>query len=399
MKNIIQKLLLILVITSCIVLAVNLNQTPPINWSETYHREDKIPYGSFILDQELQGIMQNDSIIRTSDNLYSFLTSGIIDTLNPSNLVMIGPLDYIDKPTTKRLFQYIEKGNTVMLLMPYIDHALTDTLMIQIKYNYSTTDQNSYQLTNKNLSNQVFSYDYFDAYHFDIPDTARSKITVLGNKISQGKSQPNLILVPLKQGQLILGLNPIAFTNYFLLQSNNHLYAQSVLSYLPNQTTYFFIKPDKLSSQNQHNSDSIMRFVFANPALKWAWRLFLLTFFLFALFTAKRKQKIIPIISPLRNNSVDFVKTISNLYIQNKDYTDIMQKSIFYTLEKIRTKYYIQTQELNQDFVEQLAKKSLKNIQDIQNFTNFVNQFYQNKQTGNKELLLELNKLTQQIID
>lgn len=399
MDNIFKKLILFLVVVCCIVLAVNQNKPVPVNWEKSYDRHDKNPYGTYILDQELPVLLPFDSLVRTQSDLYSFLTSGEIDTLRNSNILMIGPLDAIDEPTVKRLFSYVEKGNTAMILMPYLSNALTDTLDIDMKYSSEASDLNYYQLTNENLSHQQFSYDIIDQYFIDIPDSARTKVRVLGNRITRTKQGANLIQVPIGKGKIILGINPMAFTNYFLLESNNHLYAQSVLSYLPEQTTYYFVKPDTNNLDKEQNSNSIMRFVFNNPPLKWAWRLFLASMILFIVFTAKRKQKIIPIIAPLKNNSLDFVKTISNLYIDNKDYSNIIQKSIFYTLEKIRNKYAISTKVLDQTFIEQFAKKSGKDPKDIKAFAQFVNQFNKNQQIGNKNQLLELNTLTQKIID
>jgi hypothetical protein len=52
-------------------------------------------------------------------------------------------------------------------------------------------------------------------------------------------------------------------------------------------------------------SMSPMRFILNNPPLRYAWYLLLLGLLIFVLFNAKRKQRIVPVIEPLKNTSLD----------------------------------------------------------------------------------------------
>lgn len=42
----------------------------------------------------------------------------------------------------------------------------------------------------------------------------------------------------------------------------------------------------------------------------------------------KRKQRIIPVIRPLENSSIDFARTVGGLYYEYKDYYDLITKKI-----------------------------------------------------------------------
>jgi hypothetical protein len=77
---------------------------------------------------------------------------------------------------------------------------------------------------------------------------------------------------------------------------------------------------------NSKSSQFLLRFILSNPALKYAWWVLLGGLALFIFFNAKRKQRIVPIVEPLKNNSVDFVKSIGNLYLQEGDFHDMMSK-------------------------------------------------------------------------
>ena len=62
----------------------------------------------------------------------------------------------------------------------------------------------------------------------------------------------------------------------------------------------------------------------------------------------KRKQRIIPVITPLKNTSLEFVETIGRLYYQKGTRSGIAHKKIIFFLDFIRTRYNIATNVFNQ---------------------------------------------------
>src|SRR5690606_36227948 len=76
------------------------------------------------------------------------------------------------------------------------------------------------------------------------------------------------------------------------------------------------------------------------------------------LLETKRKQRIIPIIKPLQNTSLNFIKTIGNLYFQKKNNNDIGQKMTNHFTEYIRSNYHIPATELSEDVIIRLSEKS-----------------------------------------
>jgi hypothetical protein len=79
---------------------------------------------------------------------------------------------------------------------------------------------------------------------------------------------------------------------------------------------------------------------------------------IYVLFEMKRRQRIIPVIEPLRNSTIDFVKTVSAVYLGQKDNRGIANSKVQYWLQYIRRRYYLQTRELNEEFATLLAKRS-----------------------------------------
>ena len=108
-------------------------------------------------------------------------------------------------------------------------------------------------------------------------------------------------------------------------------------------------------------------------------------------FNAKRRQRIVKIIKPLQNTTVAFVKTISNLYFETQDHTNLIEKKITYFLAKIRKEYNLDTSSLNQEFIERLSLKSGHKKQDIKKTIDYIN-WLRSKSELNEANLVSLNK-------
>ncbi len=108
-------------------------------------------------------------------------------------------------------------------------------------------------------------------------------------------------------------------------------------------------------------------------------------------FNAKRKQRIVPILRPFSNLTVDFTKTIGNLYYQEGDHRNLIDKKIIYFLEKIRNEYLIDTTRLDDNFIKKLHHKTGKNETDIQELVFLINE-HRNSYHGNlEEDLIRIN--------
>ena len=109
------------------------------------------------------------------------------------------------------------------------------------------------------------------------------------------------------------------------------------------------------------------------------------------IFNAKRKQRIVNIINPLKNTTVDFTKTIGNLYYETKDHDNLIEKKITYFLEYIRRVYYLDTQILDDKFVKNLSLKSGKDQVNVKKLVNQI-AYLKAKTPCNESDLLRLNK-------
>lgn len=402
MKNSINRFIFFFFVILGFIYFIESSRKPPINWTESYSNVDKIPYGLYVLDNEIDKLLDNrTAVTRITDNMYNFFAEKATDSITSASVISIKGYEYISEHSMSDIADYVAYGNTVLIFQKYIDGIRgLETMSMKKRYeNYTLTEDInlSVSLTNKNLTSYSFILDNPTFRYFDLSEELKETAEVLGYSKIKGDKFPNLIRIPIGKGSLILGTEPAMFTNYNMLKSNNHIYIAGVLSYIPRGDLFFSVT--KIAGDEKYISNSMLRFILNNPALKWMWYFFLISLVVFILFTAKRKQRVIPIIKPLSNTTVDFTKTVSNLYLQNKDYEDLINKSIIYTLEKIRRKYWIDTTKLNEQFILDLHAKTGKDKQDIKQFVSFVEQLKATPNSPSEAQLVALNKIIEKIID
>lgn len=136
-----------------------------------------------------------------------------------------------------------------------------------------------------------------------------------------------------------------------------------------------------------------MRFVLNQTSLKWAYYLGISGILLFVVFKAKREQRIIPIIRPLENSSIEFAKTVGALYYEYRDYTDLIHKKINFFLEHIRSNYHINTAVLDDKTARDLSAKSGKPIAETKGLLELLIQLKNKKQHSERDLIDLENKL------
>jgi hypothetical protein len=162
-------------------------------------------------------------------------------------------------------------------------------------------------------------------------------------------------------GAIYFHLEPMAFSNFFLLHKNNKEYYDLALSQIPkrvklvNWNDYF---RDNNEGKSISTISKSFKWVMSQPALAWSLWILLSLFLLIYLLGTKRRQRLIPLITPLKNSSLDFVKTIGQLYYQKRDHRNLAIKISTHFLDHIRSRYGIPTSHLNEEFVQKLAFKS-----------------------------------------
>lgn len=381
-----------------LIIVVDANRPKPINWSPSFDVNAKIPFGLYVFDTEKDTFFKGDTLETIKTTPYEFFDSFYdYDTLVNSyeikgTFLAIAEDYFIDQSSTDELLTFVGHGNTAFLSMSNFSITLEDSLKFEYKNKFFQNEM-TVQLSNPSLDTTSYPMKIgANGYYFSKFDTLTT--TVLGYQKIEKEQQVNFIKVNYGDGQFYLHLQPMAFTNYYLLKDKNAAYAEHVLSYIPKGKLFWY--PNQVNKYGVSNSP--LRFILSHESLKWAWYLFLLGMIIFMIFNAKRKQRIIPIIKPLANTTVDFTKTIGNLYFQEGNHDTIMEKKIIYFLEKIRHDYLIDTQILDEEFIKKVNQKTGKERQLIEKVVLLIKR--QRKTFKSSEAdLVELNRVIEKILD
>lgn len=365
-----------------------MNKKTVLDWRKNYDTEKKTPFGLYIFDQESNNFFHK-KLEKVRASPYSYYQKN--KKKKPHNILIIQK--NLDETSWEYIMDEVSKGSDIIWFTNETTAKLRDTLGFRFK-TISYEDDYYLQLTDKKLSNSRLFVD-------KLPENKgfsyiRKDIEILGKTLKKTKDSTtsinaDFIKVNFGKGHFYIHSEPLILTNYYLLKSKNK-YQESVLSYFPNRETIWFIETDTPLSM------SPMRFILSNPPLKYAWYLLLAGLLIFVFFNAKRKQRIVPINQPLKNTSLDFIKSIGNLYLQEGDFHEMMAKKAQYFLSKIRMDLLIDTQNLDEQFINKLHLKTGKNIELIEEAVELVKKGQNPSASVMKEDLIRMNQLLDQIL-
>lgn len=359
------------VIAVFIVLTIIADAYAPkeLNWRPSYSVDNKIPLGLYVLNEETPNLFKGDTIEKISTSPYEYFNK-LYDYVNnryasQGTYLNIYPSNDIDRASAKELLNYAAHGNTVLLSMNEFPEVILDTLGLSIK---ELNPVDSLALTfDKNGANKYWYKEGHGHTYFDSLATSNDSISILGYQHTKDTVVPNYVQAKFGYGRIVLHTQPQVFTNYYLLTKNTYRYAEAVAAKIPTGTLIW-----QVGNATAQNRDTSLTNFLEQPAFSSFWYLGLLALIIFIFFNARRRQRIVPVIHPVVNTTVDFTKTIGNLYFQEGNHHTIIDKKIIYFLEKVRTEYLIDTYSLDDAFIERLHQKTGKNIQDIQQAVSLI---------------------------
>ena len=380
-----------------LMMIAEITKPKALNWRDSYSASDKIPLGCYVLYNELESF-SNQTIEVSTKNSFESLKE-LKDSTKTISFFINDGISF-DKQASESILKYVENGNYVFISANYFYGILSDTLNISVGTDsnglFKKPSLHSFNSPSLKKNAKRFS-DVIENSYFTKIDTlhaiALGTIEIDENDRINNDTIPdiniNFIKMPygINNGAFYIHTNPFAFTNYHMLHDKED-YAATVLSFLPKHHIIW----DNYYKSGRKIITSPLRFILQNQALKWAFYIALLSLILFVIFRGKRTQRIIPVVEPLKNATLDFTKTIGDLYYQHGDFTNIISNKIQYFLEHIRSKYYLNTNELSEGFISKLAIKSSNKKEDTRALIDYI-VYLKSKSNHTEKDLIQLNKL------
>lgn len=352
------------------------NQTT--NWSKSLRMQDKMPYGTYLAFNILQQLnpkasLKNQTEIfskKEKEQLYN-------DSISNSCKVIIALTLEFNESEQQNILDYVKAGNTIFINTSFANI----TFLNEPELHYTENgDARAFDDTIKNLDSvhQQFTIkgnglDTFTPYtfigalfekkHLQLNVKAAIKETVLG---TDEMGDANFVRINYGKGLLFINTAPATFTNHFLLQHNNKAYISTAFSYLPsniNAITWHQYKNRQAYEDDNDGSKSKNDFFKSElldkyPMWKAAVLLAFMGIVLYVLSNMRRRQREVPIVPPVVNNSLAFVETVGQLYYNNQNHLNIADKMIRHFLEDVKVNYNITINKLDDNFINILSSKS-----------------------------------------
>ena len=372
----------------------------PVDWRRTYTKSDTIPYGNKILYSELEQLFGEDQVETNNVTTFELEESG--DLYDYHNMIFIQENLSLTRLDMGALMNWVSEGNNVFIVASGIGGVLADTFNLELENtpvefpfandrdekddSEKSFDPNGLNFTNLKIKHpKYFEYkegslqSFFE--EFDLAETE-----VLG---MNREGDVNFLRMPVGDGFFYFNSSPLAFTNFNMLLKENHLYVSKALSYLPKGKILW----DEYYKSGRVGPQSKLRFVLGKPALKWAWLLTVFSILFYIVFNYKRKQRIIPVVEPPKNTSLEFVETIGRLYYQTRDYNDLAGKKTIYFFEYLRQNHCPWSGEFTKESIERVAQKSGVPVKEVNKLFYLIEQIQQGNEVSESGLLTLSNQI------
>ena len=330
------KFIIAILVMLVVVLIIEYRMPRHFVWQPTYSHADAQPFGCMVFDSVMQASMPNGySVDRRGlqqmkrDSMFT----------SPKSILIITSEGM---PYTDCLFvlQLAAEGHTVMVASLEV-YAWGDTLGFDTEWN-STFRLNDVAGKKPSKDTLIWTEDgIYARYPLSLqvyPQMVERTILPSDSIPSQvlmtyQESQAVAVAYPIDKGELILVSAPLLMTNYMMVSGDGWAMQGRLMDRLKPHPV---IRTEAYMSATAQAESTPFYVFLREPPLRWALYLTLLTILLFCIFTARRRQRVIPVVEKPQNHNLEFVRLIGTLYWQDHWNPGLLAKKLSYTTEEIR---------------------------------------------------------------
>jgi hypothetical protein len=372
-------------------------QEDPIDWSPGFSKNQKKPFGCFLLNEILPAIFKDKKIETINYNVMEEIND------NPGvtgiNYIFIDENLSFNEYECNALLHFVSEGNQVFLAAESFPDSLMNSMPLKLRYRYDDTTFNGIgNLYHINFCDHLKTSDtgYVLSNDYTMANTYLDSLSNSRRWVAADEKRHCVMAdVEYGNGKFIFCTLPHAFSNYALIRKDNAGFAAMALSRMPLQTTWWdeYYKSGK-------NKDSPLHIILSRRALRWAYYIGIGGLLLFVIFMGKRRQRIIPVQDPMKNTSLEFAETVGQVYYAKKDHADLARKQIKYFYEYVRSRYHFNiNQELKNNpaaFIDQLSNRTGIPAADLDHIFRMIRYIEHSPDVNEKELI-ELNRLIDKV--
>ena len=339
------KFALVIALMLAVVIAIEYRMPRRFEWIPTFAHGDGQPFGCMVFDSILSQSMPKGYVV-VKKTLYQLERDGVLN--EPHGIVVLSNESILPVDMSK-MMTLAEEGHVVLLANSDNLYQWEDTLGINVSWNnYFDIHKLVGKAPEKRPVKWVADgnvvcrvYDQMVNCCMTVADSVPHRVlatyknveTVWGEEVEQEWSAI-AVSFPRGKGELIIVSAPLLLTNYAMLNHDGGAKLieglMGCMSHLPVIRTEGYMRATAFAEESPF-------YVFLKqPPLRWALYLTIITVVLFCIFTARRRQRPVPVVPPRKNGNLEFVRLIGTLYWQEKDHAGLLAKKWIYTTEEIR---------------------------------------------------------------
>lgn len=381
-----KKYFLGLLVVVIVFVVYEINRPVPINWETSYHHLHTRPFGSYALHQ----LMKEEpvSLQATFKTNFELIVN---DSIEAHLLIMANTFTTTDQDA-ETLLNYVASGKTVMIHALNYQGALADSLNLKVseKLSFSLASDIEKMLVDPPKNAILFKGEDEAEQISEIAMTVNFIEYQEPAEVLATNQYKEAVLLgyEIGKGKLLVSTTPLLLTNYFILQARKAMTAEKLMGFFPQGEA---ILHNEFYEMGNMEESTPLRILLREDALRSATYLAMFTGLLFLVFKSKREQRAIPIISPLRNTSLEFAQTLGQLYYRQLNHQKLAHKRLLFWKDYVYRHFLIPLSHWQDEHMNELAHKSGKPKENIQALFLLFEKVDQ-KGMISKEELLELEK-------
>ncbi len=366
-----------------VMFLVEYNLPKKFVWNPTFSQYDYQPFGCAIFDDVLADSWPEEYYL----NDWTFYNFENDTTNEPLAILAIAQRFQFTNVDRNAIMRLAERGN--MVILAATGFSLSDTLGYDMSYTwFSASELKKYAGTVNRRDSLFWLADSASAYpaavfevypqlcrafftkydSLSVPLVRRGRaavsresvIALEADSLIQSRLKDSLpelqdsvqlpvelptgvsaLRRPVGKGEIILISTPLLFTNYGVLDKNNAAYVFRLLSPAKGLPLY----RTEAYNESEYEQRSPFRYFLSQPPLRWGLYLTMIALVLFMVFTARRRQRPIPVIRQPENKTLEFTELIGTLYFQRKNHADLVRKKFTYFAEALRRNIQVDVEE------------------------------------------------------
>ena len=339
-------------------------------WNPTFSHYDKQPFGCAVFDSLLSSSLPKGYSLSRK----TFYELEQEDTTQRRGILVISDNLRLSDVDVNALLKMAERGDKIMLVSTLFGRYLEDTLQFRSYYSYFSPMALKKYATSFMKKDSLhwigdstvyprqtfYFYPQLCSSYFwgdSLPERVLAQRVFESNEFryeteADSLTTDSLVYMPVAmsrrwgKGEVILVSTPLIFTNYGMLDGKNATYIFRLLSQMGKLP---IVRTEGYMKETAQVQQSPFRYFLAHEPLRSALYLTMITILLFMIFTARRKQRAIPVIREPENKSLEFAELIGTLYYQKKDHADLVRKKYLYFAEELRREIQVDVEEVAED--------------------------------------------------